>query len=496
MDSFNGQIISILLVTIILLIFLCKIEFNRSSYHKKIVQSKHEVDEEKKLLCGMISLIDTVVIVLKLDGTIHFINTAFEKITGITIIETKGKSILEFFKKESLQSAIQGFEYVSKHKTTYVIENQLVYTKNDEELIMKISMNYTDIGENSFIILTANDLTREVQLAKVKDIVIRLNNMISKYYSLDDYFDDILKSLVGVIPYAEMGSILLLDENNYMTMRANVGYNIDTANKFRLPFEESFFLRCCGENKTDPIIINDIAAYPMETVTGIPDNTFGSQVASSLSSPIIIDGKLRGLLNLDSSKNHIFNNQDLEIMQFLIDQISLVLTSHQLLNQTIYLSKFDQLTGLYNRWYLNELESNIIPHSLRHKEHFYYVMMDVNNLKMVNDIYGHISGDAYLKEFSLLLKKHSREKDILIRIGGDEFVGIFFEIDKDLLISKMKIINEELKTRMNDMEVTGQYGFAYGLVGFPKESQILDDFIKIADDRMYVKKREMKEHCC
>jgi len=57
----------------------------------------------------------------------------------------------------------------------------------------------------------------------------------------------------------------------------------------------------------------------------------------------------------------------------------------------------------------------------------------------------------------------------------------------------MKIINEELKTRMKGMEVTGEYGFAYGLVGFPEESQILDDLIKIADERMYIKKREMKE---
>lgn len=394
---------------------------------KVIKNNNKDTDKDKELLYEMISLIDTIVLVLKLDGTIYFANTAFEKVSGIAVKENKNLFISKFIKSESLHTINQGIEYVSKYKKTYVIDNQSIFINHDQELIMKITIDYTEICENGFIIITAKDLTREVQLTRVKDIVIRLNNMISKYYSLDEYFDDILKSLIEIIPYADIGSILLMDEDNYLTMRANVGYDIEKAKNFRLRFEESFFNRCCGENKSCPIIINDLKSYYMSGFTDILDNISGIVVESSLSSPIIIDGKLRGLLNLDSARNHIFDNQDLEIMQFLTEQISLVLTSHQLLNKTIYLSRFDQLTGLYNRWYLNELERNIIPHSLMQNEHFYYVMMDINNLKMVNDAYGHLSGDSYLKEFSMLLKKHSRKTDIMIRIGGDEFVGVFLE---------------------------------------------------------------------
>ncbi len=493
MNFFNWEIISILLVIIILLVCSWVIVIKRFSYCKKAAEKEHHFVDDRNLFNEILSRIDTIALVLKLDGTIYFVNAAFEKITDTTLKEKDYKNILGFFQNQSLQSVIEGFEYASKNKTTYLIEKQLIRTKNNQELIMKISMNYTDIGENSFIIITAKDLTHEIQLAKVKDIVIRLNNMISKYYCLDDYFDDILRSLIEVIPYAELGSILLVDDNNCMTMRSNVGYSIDSAKQFRLQFEESFFHRCCGENRTNPIIINDLSSYSMNGVAGILDNIYDIEVESSLSSPIIIDGKLRGLLNLDSSKNDIFNNEDLEIMQFLTDQISLVLTSHQLLNQTIYLSRFDQLTGMYNRWYINELESNIIPNSLQNKKHFYYVMMDVNNLKTVNDIYGHISGDVYLKEFSLLLKKHSGEKDIFIRIGGDEFVGIYFEIDKDLLISKMKIINQDLKIKMRELGIDNELGFAYGFVEFPEESKVLDQAIKVADQRMYLKKKEMKK---
>jgi hypothetical protein len=49
--------------------------------------------------------------------------------------------------------------------------------------------------------------------------------MLSHYHSPDDYFDDILKSLVEIMPYVKLGSVLIADENECMTMKANVGYN-------------------------------------------------------------------------------------------------------------------------------------------------------------------------------------------------------------------------------------------------------------------------------
>lgn len=467
--------------------------FSRCVCDKNTFRGKHQLNEDKNLLNRMLSLIDSGVIALDPDGNIISTNVVFEKIMNLTNEEKNYSSISELFKHEFMKPLLQGFEYAGRNKTNYVIENQSIYTKHGKELTFKISINYTEIDENSFIIITFNDRTREVQLAKVKDIVIRLNNMLSRYYSLDDYFDDILRSLVGVIPYAELGSILLVDENNNITMEANVGYDREKAKQFRLKFEETFYYRCCEEDKTKPIIINNLELYCEEGKMLILDNIYGIKVASSLSTPIIIDGKLRALLNLDSSRNYIFDNQDLEIMQFLTEQISLVLTSHQLLNKTIYLSRYDQLTGLYNRWYLNELTKNTIPYCLKIKKNFYYVMMDLNNLKLANDIHGHLLGDTYLKEFSLLLKKYSSENDILIRIGGDEFAAVFYEIDKDTLDSKMKNINHELKTKMKKAINNGQCGFAYGFAQFPQECHKLEELIKIADKRMYVKKKHMKE---
>ena len=79
----------------------------------------------------------------------------------------------------------------------------------------------------------------------------------------------------------------------------------------------------------------------------------------------------------------------------------------------------DQLTGLYNRRYF---EQEIGPLLEGDQGGFCLVMADVNGLKLINDAFGHEEGDSLLKTFTEVLKRHCSDVDILMRIGGDEFL--------------------------------------------------------------------------
>lgn len=79
----------------------------------------------------------------------------------------------------------------------------------------------------------------------------------------------------------------------------------------------------------------------------------------------------------------------------------------------------DQLTGLYNRRYFDQEIGPLIEGS---PGGFSLVMTDVNGLKLINDAFGHEEGDRLLKTFTKVLKRHCSEGDILMRIGGDEFL--------------------------------------------------------------------------
>ena len=94
--------------------------------------------------------------------------------------------------------------------------------------------------------------------------------------------------------------------------------------------------------------------------------------------------------------------------------------------EILYLSYYDQLTGLYNRrFYEEELKrintSRNLPITI--------VMADVNGLKLTNDAFGHELGDNLLKQIARIFKKECRSEDIIARIGGDEFVFLLPKTD-------------------------------------------------------------------
>ena len=117
----------------------------------------------------------------------------------------------------------------------------------------------------------------------------------------------------------------------------------------------------------------------------------------------------------------------------------------------IYLNYHDHLTDLYNRRFFEEELKRLdkdcnLPISI--------IMCDINGLKLVNDSFGHYSGDALLKKAAETIKKACREEDVIARIGGDEFVVILPKTDSDNtqqvsnrikdLASKEKVANIEL----------------------------------------------------
>ena len=85
---------------------------------------------------------------------------------------------------------------------------------------------------------------------------------------------------------------------------------------------------------------------------------------------------------------------------------------------------YDELTGMYNRYSLNKISSDIINTAMKENKSYSVAIMDLDYFKSVNDTYGHTSGDDVLKKFALILKSFSKKDMISGRWGGEEFVMI------------------------------------------------------------------------
>lgn len=148
-----------------------------------------------------------------------------------------------------------------------------------------------------------------------------------------------------------------------------------------------------------------------------------------------------------------------------------------------YLSYHDSLTGLYNRRYYYEYIDSI------HNAYVYplgFIMGDVNGLKMTNDVFGHDLGDKLLTLIAKTLCKEAKDKNMVVRWGGDEFIIVLpntSEKKMEDLILRIKSSLEQLK--LNEvMEVSISFGTA--LKKYKWESS--DKILKEAEELMYQNK--------
>ncbi len=112
-------------------------------------------------------------------------------------------------------------------------------------------------------------------------------------------------------------------------------------------------------------------------------------------------------------------------------------TQH-ILDEVEYLSrmaKYDRLTGLPNRNFLEDRLQSLIASGERHGTAFSLFLIDVNNFRQINDIYGHAVGDQALKAFARQLMLTARTSDSLGRFGGDEFLYL---IDRDVTFESVE----------------------------------------------------------
>ena len=95
-----------------------------------------------------------------------------------------------------------------------------------------------------------------------------------------------------------------------------------------------------------------------------------------------------------------------------------------------YASRHDYLTGLYNRSYIDIVSSK---YDIAENWPISVIFVDINGLKLTNDIFGHVAGDELIRKSAAVLKKSCRQSDVIARIGGDEFLFSYSILVKKVL---------------------------------------------------------------
>jgi diguanylate cyclase (GGDEF)-like protein len=159
----------------------------------------------------------------------------------------------------------------------------------------------------------------------------------------------------------------------------------------------------------------------------------------------------------------------------------------------VRLSTVDPLTGLFNRTFFFAAVDREIARSLRSNRGFCVLMMDVDELKGINDRYGHFFGDQVIRGVSEVIESGVRKIDTAARYGGDEFVVLLPETDPTgawVLAEKVRIGVTELEISVAGTEIPAS--ISVGVVNFPDDGQTSDALLISADQAMYASKRAGK----
>lgn len=371
---------------------------------------------------------------------------------------------------------------------------------DDQKLMTDIFNNFNNLyNRQEKLINEFNALNNKLkQSNETKDLLIDINHTILDFDNQVDFLNNILKKTVDTLPQATHGCVLKIIDDYTTEYVAAYGYNLNDLKTVHLNLDETF-LYVATEGKMDrPIIVGDIRNFNKEYILSSKFITFDEihayDVNASVSSPIFIDNKLYGMLNIDSEKSNAFGDDILPIMTYISGQISIALKNYIAYKKTVRLSKYDRLTGIFNRSYFEEVFQNYYKKAVRYQEKFVIAILDMNNLKAINDSLGHDAGDYALKEMVNQINLDIRESDIFARYGGDEFIIVFFnatekEVQLKLITLQIKIEQRVFSYKKNPINLSFSYGTSY----FPSDTQTSEDLIKIADTNMYLNKTIQKK---
>lgn len=153
---------------------------------------------------------------------------------------------------------------------------------------------------------------------------------------------------------------------------------------------------------------------------------------------------------------------------------------------------YDSLTDIYNRRAFREEVTQMITQD--NQEIAAVVMWDLDNLKYINDTYGHDGGDKYICQFARCLKKLQEKGGIVSRYSGDEFATLLYGGGKDAIRQRLSEYMIDLQSQILDIEQSYRIPLRVsgGLAWYPDDAKTFDELMTYADFAMYTVKHSVK----
>ena len=237
----------------------------------------------------------------------------------------------------------------------------------------------------------------------------------------------------------------------------------------------------------EPVIVDDVTQDP-RYYPGL------REARSQIAVPVQLGGQVVGVLSVESPLVAAFTPRDLRLLQAIADEVAVALERARLMERVEQQAITDSLTGLYNRTYLIQRLREEGERAARYRRPLSLLFIDVDDLKLVNDWYGHDAGDRVLVRLGRILREVCRSVDYAARYGGDEFVVVLPETGPEGAMAVAARIQERLREEPALRALPGgrRVGASIGIAAYPAHARDWTELLRLADQAMYGAKRRAK----
>lgn len=220
----------------------------------------------------------------------------------------------------------------------------------------------------------------------------------------------------------------------------------------------------------------------------------GTPSVDWLGAPLKIGERIIGVMAVQSYREGIhYEQEDLNLLEFVSTQVAQAIERKHMEEQIRNLSILDALTGLYNRRGFTVLAEQEVKLADRIKKTMLLFFLDMDDLKGINDSFGHTRGDQALQEVASILKETFRSTDVIARLGGDEFLILAVDTNLESAETMTNRIQSALQHRNERGDLPYDLIVSMGIARYDPENPCsVDELIDRADLLMYDQKNTRK----
>jgi diguanylate cyclase (GGDEF)-like protein len=297
---------------------------------------------------------------------------------------------------------------------------------------------------------------------------------------LQQLLDRTLVVLQRAVPGASLTILLHDEQTDELVARAVAGGWTTVDSPSRIPTDRG--ISGWVFNHREGQIVDDVRADPRY----IGD----ARVRSELVVPLVSRGRTVGVLVLSHQAVAAFSKRDLTLMETVGAQIAAQIEVAELHERLKRAANTDALTGIHNyRYFYDRLEEEV-ARAERHQQPLAVAFFDIDELKKVNDTYGHLAGNEVLRMLGQSISERVRTEDVPARYGGDEFVmpDTPREEAEKVVIRLMEIL-DATEVKLPGGGSIKMPARSWGISSYPMDGQTAEALVENADTRAYARKR-------